>query len=308
MDTSNLFKDKDKVKKILSLGVSDRYKTSDLALLSAFYFNEGCSKLEVRDKLIKYCSFYIKNFRYEELCEPISKAINTGSKRPLVHIDSLPIYEEHLAYISKLSLQYREKKLLFAMYYYKRLLRIGYNPNVDDGKIGATFGKNEKQRKVLRQISGIDFKNMKDFSISMRKLVLAGAIKPLYGGENLLVCFEDMPDGETLLFEPTNFEEIGMVFDVYNKVGKYRICEQCHSPYKLGRKNTVTKCNHCTDYKKKGNVEKVCLCCGETFLSPASSVRSVHCPDCQSEIRREQKRLEAKRRRARNKLASKKAL
>lgn len=241
------YKELDKAKYIESNGFATKYEYSDICSLAKFYRLQDMKPKEIKEKLILFCSKYIKEFSYEVLQSSIESATLKSKNSKILHADSINIYQCELDYITSLDIHYNYKKFLFALLCMKKIEKEGWK----NENISLSFSGTPNKSANLKQLSGTPKTkkwNMDNMIADLTELDLLGKGRKGKFYVNFISNINYV-DGE-VAFEIKKFETIPLYFDRYNNVGKIIECKECGKLVKA-KSNRQTYCNFCFDEGRK---------------------------------------------------------
>ena len=266
------YNEKKYAEEILKKGFLTQYHRYELKILVKYYKEVLEEKASERKKLVyKFCENNIVKFNRVKYFKIINSALAYGSKRinKLILIESVPITKNEIKYINGLKLDSIHKKILFTFIVKNKLnkeMSKQIYGKVSDYNIFG--GKTESYKEVfeMSRLSG-----EYDINKLVNGLSNLGYVDVRTRGKINLSFIDDIVVNkdekgnkiDNIVFEITNFDNVGYYFDWYNGDEKYVKCEN------------------------EG--------CGEVIKKVNN--RQKYCKSCWEEINRDQIRLRVKKHR-----------
>lgn len=240
---------------ICNNGIQSKYLFTELKLLVLYYRDVLELKPKERElALYNFCYKYIYNFKKEKYYKIIKQVLNKGLNKEvkLIVVDKINIYTLELKYINSLDINYQYKKILFAFLVKHKLNRIIYKIK-NNKDYNTLYFKGSKQKySEIKKMSNIPHK-LNLHTEGIHNLNQLGLINILYRGAINLDYIENCKEEGDVAIAITDFENVGLYFDYYNKIKRVIKCEECDKP--IRKKSNKQK--YCSECAKKIRKEKV---------------------------------------------------
>lgn len=245
------------VKHILKNGFSKRFMSMELKLLALHYRDLGKSPKERKELLYSICEKHVEGFNRVKFFKAINSAVNysTNKKNKLIDVPYIPVTRSEILYIDNLDLDVFYKKILFTFIVMDKLnkvtgkIKYGRDPN------GEHYFKNNVNRhRELVKTSGITssmFKKHGHHNIHgvIHYFIELGLVEDTIENIKLLFIY-DIPDSNDIEMKITDFENIGMYYDLHIGKKNIKACESCGKPIKV-RSNRTKYCSECAEEKER---------------------------------------------------------
>ena len=228
------YNEKKYAEEILKKGFLTQYHRYELKILVKYYKEVLEEKASERKKLVyEFCENNIVKFNRVKYFKLINSALAYGSKRinKLILIESVPITKNEIKYINGLKLDSIHKKILFTFIVKNKLnkeMSKQIYGKVSDYNIFG--GKTESYKEVfeMSRLSG-----EYDINKLVNGLSNLGYVDVRTRGKINLSFIDDIVVDkddkgnkiDNIVFEITNFDNVGYYFDWYNGDDKYMKCE-----------------------------------------------------------------------------------
>ena len=228
------YNEKKYAEEILKKGFLTQYHRYELKILVKYYKEVLEEKASERKKLVyEFCENNIVKFNRVKYFKLINSALAYGSKRinKLILIESVPITKNEIKYINGLKLDSIHKKILFTFIVKNKLnkeMSKQIYGKVSDYNIFG--GKTESYKEVfeMSRLSG-----EYDINKLVNGLSNLGYVDVRTRGKINLSFIDDIVVNkdekgnkiDNIVFEITNFDNVGYYFDWYNGDDKYMKCE-----------------------------------------------------------------------------------
>ena len=228
------YNEKKYAEEILKKGFLTQYHRYELKILVKYYKEVLEEKASERKKLVyEFCENNIVKFNRVKYFKIINSALAYGSKRinKLILIESVPITKNEIKYINGLKLDSIHKKILFTFIVKNKLnkeMSKQIYGKVSDYNIFG--GKTESYKEVfeMSRLSG-----EYDINKLVNGLSNLGYVDVRTRGKINLSFIDDIVVDkddkgnkiDNIVFEITNFDNVGYYFDWYNGDDKYMKCE-----------------------------------------------------------------------------------
>lgn len=241
------YKEVDYAKYLEKKGFVSKHRQTELNILATYWYTEGSYKgKKLKDALVAFCEKHDKSFRVTRDYAMIAKAMKQAAKKALIQIDSCPVYEEELKWLSELPLGRVFQKALFVILIQKRIenmIRLGVENGLEEPLIPILSTTTKAFREMVKGGSfpaKLHFDKDILFELNQR-----GLVTPLYGGKIALDYFKNLPTEKTEKFQLKSFDTAGILFDFW--LGDPKAC----------------RCACGEFFKKKSNRHKFCEVCAE---------------------------------------------
>ena len=228
------YNEKKYAEEILKKGFLTQYHRYELKILVKYYKEVLEEKASERKKLVyEFCENNIVKFNRVKYFKIINSALAYGSKRinKLILIESIPITKNEIKYINGLEIDSVHKKILFTFIVKNKLnkeMSKQIYGKVSDYNIFG--GKTESYKEVfeMSRLSG-----EYDINKLVNGLSNLGYVDVRTRGKINLSFIDDIVVDkddkgnkiDNIVFEITNFDNVGYYFDWYNGDDKYMKCE-----------------------------------------------------------------------------------
>ena len=228
------YNEKKYAEEILKKGFLTQYHRYELKILVKYYKEVLEEKASERKKLVyEFCENNIVKFNRVKYFKIINSALAYGSKRinKLILIESIPITKNEIKYINGLEIDSVHKKILFTFIVKNKLnkeMSKQIYGKVSDYNIFG--GKTESYKEVfeMSRLSG-----EYDINKLVNGLSNLGYVDVRTRGKINLSFIDDIVVNkdekgnkiDNIVFEITNFDNVGYYFDWYNGDDKYMKCE-----------------------------------------------------------------------------------
>ena len=228
------YNEKKYAEEILKKGFLTQYHRYELKILVKYYKEVLGEKASERKKLVyEFCENNIVKFNRVKYFKIINSALAYGSKRinKLILIKSIPVTKNEIEYINGLELDSAHKKILFTFIVKNKLnkeMSKQIYGKVSDYNIFG--GKTESYKEVfeMSRLSG-----EYDINKLVNGLSNLGYVDVRTRGKINLSFIDDIVVDkddkgnkiDNIVFEITNFDNVGYYFDWYNGDDKYMKCE-----------------------------------------------------------------------------------
>ena len=228
------YNEKKYAEEILKKGFLTQYHRYELKILVKYYKEVLAEKASERKKLVyQFCENNIVKFNRVKYFKIINSALAYGSKRinKLILIESIPITKNEIKYINGLEIDSVHKKILFTFIVKNKLnkeMSKQIYGKVSDYNIFG--GKTESYKEVfeMSRLSG-----EYDINKLVNGLSNLGYVDVRTRGKINLSFIDDIVVNkdekgnkiDNIVFEITNFDNVGYYFDWYNGDDKYMKCE-----------------------------------------------------------------------------------
>jgi len=228
------YNEKKYAEEILKKGFLTQYHRYELKILVKYYKEVLAEKASERKKLVyQFCENNIVKFNRVKYFKIINSALAYGSKRinKLILIESIPITKNEIKYINGLEIDSVHKKILFTFIVKNKLnkeMSKQIYGKVSDYNIFG--GKTESYKEVfeMSRLSG-----EYDINKLVNGLSNLGYVDVRTRGKINLSFIDDIVVDkddkgnkiDNIVFEITNFDNVGYYFDWYNGDDKYMKCE-----------------------------------------------------------------------------------
>lgn len=230
---------------ILNNGFQTNHIYTEMCLMVVYYRDfEKAKPKERKEKLYKFCEQFYPGFDRFIHFKQINKALRAAqSPSRLVSVPYVNVYKNDMDFIDRLPLSYEVKKVLFTFLIYMRLDKTYRELKYDKEYNNIIFyGDNQKYNYI---------KNMSNISPSLSickdiipKLSELNLVTILYRGKIVLNFLNQCPQGGDVVLEVTNYDNIGLYYDLYNNKHRVAKCSYCGSPFHK-RSNCQKNCNAC---------------------------------------------------------------
>ena len=249
------YNEKKYAEEILKKGFLTQYHRYELKILVKYYKEVLAEKASERKKLVyQFCENNIVKFNRVKYFKIINSALAYGSKRinKLILIESIPITKNEIKYINGLEIDSVHKKILFTFIVKNKLnkeMSKQIYGKVSDYNIFG--GKTESYKEVfeMSRLSGEyninklvnDLSNLGYVDVMTRGKINLSFI------DDIVVDKDDKGNKiDNIVFEITNFDNVGYYFDWYNGDEKFMKCENEGCEEVIKRVNGKTKyCSEC---------------------------------------------------------------
>lgn len=249
------YDEKKYAEELLKNGFLTQYHRYELKILVK-YFKEVLNKKarERKDLIYEFCENHIVNFNKVKYFKMINSALSYGSKKnnKLILIKSIPITDKEINYIQGLELDDVHKKILFTF-----IAKIKLNKEITKQIYGKSseyniFGGKKESYKEVFEMSRLSGEH--NINTLVNELSNMGYIDVRTRGkinlkfiENIKVSKKDL-----IVFEITNFDNVGYYYEWYNRNEKYIKCEN-NSCGEVIKKTTSNRkyCEYCQKEKQK---------------------------------------------------------
>lgn len=212
--------------RLLTEGFLTKYIAYELKILVKYFKQE--KKISAKERkilLYEFCEKYISEFNRVKYFKIINSALRYGSKgiNKLIVINSIPITDKEIEYINELEIEEHYKKVLFTL-----LVKIKLNKELCLQKFNNAskfnfFGGKVELYKEIKQMSKIP--DIYDINIIINELSTMGYIDIRNRGRVNLLFIESIEVSKEIVFEITNFYNIGYYFDWFNGANGVIKCE-----------------------------------------------------------------------------------
>jgi len=239
---------------IYNNGFQSKYIPTELRLLVLHFRDVLEMKPKEREySLYKFCNKYIPDFKKENYFKSINTALRAGlnKEQKLVTIPKIDIYQSELDYINSLEINQEYKKVMFTF-----LVQLKLNKTVFEYK-------RNKDYEMLYFYGGkIKYNNIKRMSNIPKTMSLNDEVINTLSGLGLVIILHRgkislnyikncIPEGE-VVFEVTDFENVGLYLDYYNGIKGIIKCGGCDKILKA-KNNKQLYCEECAKKIEKDN-------------------------------------------------------
>lgn len=235
-------------------GFQSTFLRYELVVLVKYLKHLNYSKKETETFLYNFCKKHINNFNEVKYYKVIDGAVRDGRKKknPLVIIHNIPVWRCELEYIDGLDIGIEHKKLLLSFLVKKKISLEIHKLINTKATVSVYFEGSKKKFKEIFSCANINGKYKVDYMV--HELVTKDIIKSTYNGDLILEFINEIEllskdSGVYHLLEPSDFENIGLVFECYKGLNKVTKCEVCGKIIKSKGKKTNKYCEACA--KKK---------------------------------------------------------
>jgi len=249
------YDEKKYAEEILKHGFLTQYHRYELKILVKYFKEVLEKKASERKKLIyKFCESNIVNFNRVKYFKMINSALLYGSKRinKLILIKSIPITDKEINYITMLKLDDVHKKILFTF-----LVKVKLNKEITKQVYGKAseyniFGGKKESFKEVFEMSKLS--NEYNIDTLVNQLSNMGYIDVRTRGKINLRFIENIEVSKEgkIVFEITNFNNVGYYLEWYNGNDKFIKCENNGCGEIIRKTNGNRKyCENCQKEKQK---------------------------------------------------------
>ena len=255
------YNEKKYAEEILKKGFLTQYHRYELKILVKYYKEVLGEKASERKKLVyEFCENNIVKFNRVKYFKIINSALAYGSKRinKLILIKSIPVTKNEIEYINGLELDSAHKKILFTFIVKNKLnkeMSKQIYGKVSDYNIFG--GKTESYKEVfeMSRLSG-----EYDINKLVNGLSNLGYVDVRTRGKINLSFIDDIVVDkddkgnkiDNIVFEITNFDNVGYYFDWYNGDEKFMKCENENCSEVIKKTNGNKKyCSDCALEKER---------------------------------------------------------
>lgn len=267
---------------IYKSGFKTKYFSTDLKIL-ALYFRDVL-KLKSKDRtneLYDFCGQHIPNYNKAKHFKIIDSALKYASarKNKLIVIPKIDIYQDEVAYINSLDIDYNFKRVMFAF-----LVQIKLNHQVAAIRSGIIstnihFRGGKKKYNSIKKMAKIP-QNIKINDDVIYYLNQLGLVKCKYKGLIELTFLKNCNESGDVVISVINYGNSGWYFDYYNGVDKMALCGYCKQPFKVTVKNKVYCCDECASYKPIETKTITCIDCGKEVIVDSKNTTQNRCSEC----------------------------
>ena len=234
------------VELVYNKGFQSKYIFTELRLLVLYFRDVLDMKPKEREyNLHEFCKKYIPYFKKENYYKTINKALKTGlsKQQKLITISKIDIYKSELDYINSLGINQEYKKVMFTFLVQLKLNKIIYEYKYNKIYDTLYFYGGKIKYNNIKNISNIP-KIMSLNDEVINKLSDLKLVTILHRGKIILDYIENcIPEGE-VVFEVTDYDNIGLYLDYYNGI------------------KGIIKCSNCDKIiRTKNNRQKYCVDC-----------------------------------------------
>ncbi len=264
----------------LSGGLNGQKPYFVLSILASYYYANGLKKKAIQEKLIDYLRAFYPRYEIDD-CDWVDitdKLAAKAGSRELFEADGVRITKEEMNTIKNINDKVLER-LAFT------LLCIAKLNDIKNPSNNGWVNTDSKEIFSYARITCSTFE--RDVKIGMLyKLGLIDFPRRI-DNLNIRVTFIHN-DGDEVLFV-SDFRELGYEYLLYKGQNFIRCAE--YGILIRGNKNGTRRyCKNCSAYTPASNKEIFCIDCGKRFVVPGNNKRTIRCDDCQSRVRREQKK------------------
>jgi ribosomal protein L37E len=238
---------------ILKQGFLTQYHKYELKILVKYYKEILGKKASERKELIyKFCEDNIVNFNRVKYFKIINSALSYGSKgiNKLISIESIPVTKNEIDYINSLELDDIHKKILFS-FIVKNKLNKEMSKQIFGKSSDYNFfgGKNESYKEVFEMSKLSGKYNMNNLVNDLSNL---GYVDVRTRGKINLSFINNIRESNDMIFEITNFDNVGYYLDWFNGDDKFIKCENNGCDEIIKKTNGNKKyCSECALEKEK---------------------------------------------------------
>lgn len=231
-------------------GFQTKHIPTELRLLVLYFRDILKLKPKEREEFTyEFCKKYISNFKKEKFFKTINKSLKSALKKEqkLVDVDKIEIYKNEIDYLNSLDIKHEYKKVMFTFLIQMRLNKLVYEYKYDKEYNSIFFKGGNKKYNNIKKLSNIPIKMSINDEV-INGLGELGLITILHKGTISLDYLKNCVQEGDVAITITDYENVGLYLDYYNKVKGIIQCENCNKIIK----QTNNKMKYC-----KGCAEKI---------------------------------------------------
>jgi hypothetical protein len=232
-------------------GFQTQYIQTELKLL-AIYFRDML-KLGLNDRkqaLYDFCEKHYPHFNRLQGYAVINRAVTySRNGARLIDIPYINVYKTDIEYLDAQPLTYDQKKLLFTFIVFMRLNGEYLNiKNGTDVNYKIFRGGREQYNRIYKMAG---FKSKSGACENMlHELSLKGYVTPIYRGGVVMNFLDTLPVSADIAFDISDYDNIGLYYDLYNGVSNIGICAECGRAFRKNS-NRQSYCSQCVHHIRK---------------------------------------------------------
>lgn len=223
---------------------SDNYML-ELKLLAVYMRdNLGYKPKKREEELTNFCKENIHGFRmnrdYFYITQPLS--YSKDKRHKLIDFDDINIYQSEIDFIDNQDVSYNTKKVMFTLLVEHKKSEKRYKITNGEEYHNNWWGGTSKKYTYLKKISKIPTNYDINYQI-FYELIQAGLANNAIEGMVILNFLDDITTDGEVIYNITDFENVGWYYDLYHNENKVKQCKQCGKLFKQTGKFQL----YCTD-------------------------------------------------------------
>lgn len=244
---------------------------------------------EVRDALEICMATYYENYNPVKWSSSLDKYARNSSRRGLLEIESIPITQAELDYISDIK-SVRLERLMFVLLCLAKYYNARNETNNNWTNLATKY-----VFKLARLSATVDEQNY-----FVRDLYVMGLVSYSKKIDNLNLQVNFIDNDSVAVLEISDLRELGYEYMQWKQGGYFR-CKHCGILVKQNKSETRKYCKDCIGYQPIETKTIVCIDCGKEFDVDARNMTKTRCDECYKKYRDERNkekynRYNAKRR------------
>lgn len=229
------YKERDYAEEILKNGFTSNHVRHELKILVKYYKEQGHKPKERKDLIYDFCEKYLDGYDRVTHFKMINSVLNYGSNRKnkLIQIDNVNVTKKELEYIEQLGLEHDYKKILFTWIVLDKLNKKYHEIRNDSEPINEYYFGGRYNYNKLITYSNINLKRKSDIHKIIHKLSELGLVEIRMKSKIKLLFMYEISKNEEVAMEISNFEKIGMYYDLHCGINRIKECENCGEPIKV---------------------------------------------------------------------------
>lgn len=249
------YREKTYAEELLKSGFTSNFISYELKILVKYYKELGKKPKEREELIREFCQKYLTGYDRVIHFRLINSVLNYSAKKDvkLIEIDSVDVSKSELKYIDELNLDYDHKKILFTLLVLDKLNKkeyeIKHNKKPNDEYF---FGGKESYYKDLKKRANVPTyrskkkKNINDIIYDLNK---EGLTESVSRAVIKLLFLYNIPQSNDIGLTITNYDYIGLYYDLHVGLDGMKKCECCGVPIKA-RSNRMKYCDDCWKEKE----------------------------------------------------------
>lgn len=241
-----------------------------LPMLARYCRHEYKMKIkEVRDALEIIMATYYENYNPVKWSSSLDKYARNSSRRGLLEIESIPITQAELAYISDIK-NIRIERLMFTLLCLAKYYNARNETNNNWTNLATKY-----VFKLARVSTTVDEQNY-----FVRDLYIMGLVSYSKKIDNLNLQVNFIDNDNVAVLEISDFRELGYEYMQWKQGGYFR-CEHCGILVRQNKNGTRKYCKDCIGYQPIETKTIVCIDCGKEFEVDGIVKNKTRCSLCQ---------------------------
>lgn len=271
----SVFNEKTYAEKIMKYGFLSYKIQFELKILAKYFkFVEEKPPKEVKEALIAFCERFMHGFNLNIHYSLINSTMNylKSKKCKFIVIENIFVSEEFMQYFVNLDEDGDIKKFLFTLAVFGKIHKeIGYSEK---------FVSDFANFRSLRQSAGV--KMYGSVYDNLNDLYNKGFLKMTSKSTINLLFLDNIPEGEPR-YKIGDFQNLGLVFDIYTGVKRRYCCVKCGQTFEKKQIKRIEHqlCNDCLKKKLLLGKKINCVDCGKIVFLSSKNVKTSRCEDCQ---------------------------